>query len=42
MAEIRLSVPCSRKEVMRIRAGDRVLLSGTVYTALDAAHRRLL
>lgn len=42
MAEIRLSVPCSREEVMRIRAGDRVLLSGTVYTARDAAHRRLL
>ena len=42
MAEIRLSVPCSREEVMRIRAGDRVLLSGTVYTARDAAHRRML
>ena len=42
MAEVRLSVPCSREEVMRIRAGDRVLLSGTVYTARDAAHRRML
>lgn len=25
----------------RLRAGDRVLLSGTVYTARDAAHKRL-
>lgn len=24
-----------------LRAGDRVLLSGTVYTARDAAHKRL-
>ncbi len=42
MAEIRLSVPCARKEALDIRAGDRVLLSGTVYTARDAAHRRML
>ena len=42
MAEIRLTVPCAREDVMRIRAGDRVLLSGTVYTARDAAHRRML
>lgn len=25
----------------RLRAGDRVLLSGTIYTARDAAHKRL-
>ena len=24
-----------------LRAGDRVLLSGTIYTARDAAHKRL-
>ena len=42
MREIRLAVPCRREEARAIRAGDRVLLSGTVYTARDAAHRRLL
>ena len=25
----------------QLRAGDRVLLSGTIYTARDAAHKRL-
>lgn len=24
-----------------LRAGDRVLLSGTIYTARDAAHKRI-
>lgn len=27
--------------VSRLRAGDRVLLSGTIYTARDAAHKRI-
>ena len=27
--------------VSRLRAGDRVVLSGTIYTARDAAHKRL-
>ena len=26
----------------KLSAGDRVLLSGTVYTARDAAHQRLM
>lgn len=30
-----------RSELLSLRAGDRVALSGTVYTARDAAHRRL-
>lgn len=30
-----------RKMQPRLRAGDRVLLSGTIYTARDAAHKRL-
>lgn len=31
-----------RDKVGQLRTGDRVLLSGTVYTARDAAHKRLL
>lgn len=30
-----------KKYVKRLKAGDRVLLSGTVYTARDAAHKRI-
>ncbi len=38
---IRLSAPLSDDDVFRLKAGDRVLLSGTLYTARDAAHARL-
>lgn len=31
----------TRERTAQLRAGDRVLLSGTVYTARDAAHKRL-
>lgn len=30
-----------RAAASRLRAGDKVLLSGTVYTSRDAAHKRL-
>lgn len=39
---IRLKAPLSEDEVRRLRAGDRVLISGVVYTARDAAHKRLV
>ena len=42
MAEIRLTAPVSGQDILKIRAGDRVLLSGVVYTARDAAHRRMV
>ena len=41
MNPIRLTVPCGAGALRALRAGDRVLLSGTVYTARDAAHRRM-
>lgn len=31
-----------RGKVNELKAGDRILLSGTVYTARDAAHKRLM
>ena len=37
----RLQLPCSSEELKKLKAGDRVLLSGTLYTARDAAHKRL-
>ncbi len=38
---IDLKVPMSREEARKLKAGDSVLLSGVIYTARDAAHKRL-
>ncbi len=38
---IRLTPPLSDKDIEGLKAGDRVLISGIVYTARDAAHKRL-
>jgi fumarate hydratase subunit beta len=35
-----LKTPLSDADVLSLRVGDRVLLSGVVYTGRDAAHRR--
>lgn len=40
--EYRLNTPVSKEELSVLRAGDRVLLSGVVYTARDAAHQRMM
>ena len=37
-----ISLPLTKESVSSLRAGDSVLLSGTVYTARDAAHKRLI
>ena len=39
---IELNVSELREKAPSLHAGDRVLLSGTVYTARDAAHKRLV
>ena len=36
-----LETPISAEDVSSLKSGDRVSISGTVYTARDAAHRRL-
>jgi len=36
----RINTPFSAEELKMLRAGDNVLLSGTVYTSRDAAHKR--
>ena len=38
---IRITVPMSRQEARSLKAGDSCLLTGTIYTARDAAHKRL-
>ena len=42
MAEHRIKVEELREKAAMLHAGDRVLLSGTVYTARDAAHKRIV
>ncbi len=36
-----LKVPFDREEAVKLRAGDYVYLSGTIYTARDAVHKRM-
>lgn len=39
---IRIKAPLDASDVKKLKAGDRVLVSGVVYTARDAAHKRLV
>ncbi len=38
----RICAPMNKEHAASLRAGDTVLLSGTIYTARDAAHKRLV
>ncbi len=38
----KIHLPLNKDDISSLRAGDRVLLSGTVYTARDAAHKRMI
>jgi len=38
---ISVKVPLSREEARKLKSGDSCLLSGVIYTARDAAHKRL-
>ncbi len=38
----RITTPLTDEVVAQIRAGDQVLISGKVYTARDAAHKRMV
>ena len=37
-----IALPISDQDLEELKAGDAVLLSGTIYTARDAAHKRLV
>ncbi len=39
---IRITPPLTDVDVEKLRAGDRVLITGVLYTARDAAHKRLV
>ena len=42
MDGLAISSPLNRDIIEKLSAGDRVLISGVVYTARDAAHRRMV
>lgn len=39
---IKITTPLTREAAQTLRAGDRVLISGEIYTARDAAHKRMV
>lgn len=41
MSSIELMVPYTAEDAASLRAGDMVYLTGTIYTARDAAHKRM-
>jgi len=40
--EIHLNTPLKTEDLEKLNVGDKVLITGTVYTARDAAHKRLV
>lgn len=37
----KLHLPCTKEELENLKVGEKVLLSGIIYTARDAAHKKL-
>lgn len=37
-----INAPISKEEVRKLKSGDYVYLTGTIYTARDAAHKRMI
>ncbi len=42
MEVVRIASPVSRETLSRLKAGDSVAISGVIYTARDAAHKKLI
>ena len=41
MAQVKITTPLTREKVAGLKTGDSCLISGVIYTARDAAHKRL-
>ncbi|MEW6455157.1 MAG: Fe-S-containing hydro-lyase [Acidobacteriota bacterium] len=41
MAEYKISTPLTDETLEKLKAGDKVLISGHIYTGRDAAHKKL-
>ncbi len=37
-----INTPLTKEKLINLKAGDSVLISGTIYTARDAAHKRMV
>jgi len=42
MAKVYVTTPITREQLAQIKAGDEVIISGEIYTARDAAHKRMV
>ena len=42
MAEYTLNTPLTDEDIVQLKSGDVVFLNGTIYTARDAAHKRIV
>lgn len=42
MRTIRINTPITDESISSLKSGDKVLISGTIYTARDAAHKRII
>lgn len=40
--QIKVNAPLTKEDAKKLKAGDSVLLSGIIYTARDAAHKRMV
>ena len=40
--KVKLTTPLTKEKVKGLKSGDEVLITGTIYTARDAAHQRLV
>ena len=42
MTEKRITTPLTKDKIKELKTGDSVLITGTIYTARDAAHERMV
>jgi len=42
MATLNIKTPLDEKTIKKLKAGDQVFITGVIYTARDAAHKRLI
>ncbi len=40
--EIKITTPITKEKIKDLKAGDSVLITGEIYTARDAAHKRMI
>lgn len=41
MSETKIKTPLTKEVIKKLKAGDEVFLSGTIFTARDAAHKKI-